>query len=87
MAVAAWRYAPYSIGTARRWSMLVLALLSTLFTNVFINGIAFMIPTLHAERGLDLAAAGLVASLPSFGMVTTLILWGYAVDRLGNGSC
>ncbi|ANW64212.1 MULTISPECIES: MFS transporter [Mycolicibacterium] len=75
---------PYSIGTARRWSMLVLALLSTLFTNVFINGIAFMIPTLHAERGLDLAAAGLVASLPSFGMVTTLILWGYAVDRLGE---
>ncbi len=64
--------------------MLVLALLSTLFTNVFINGIAFMIPTLHAERGLDLAAAGLVASLPSFGMVTTLIAWGYAVDRLGE---
>ncbi|MDF2825186.1 MAG: Major facilitator superfamily 1, partial [Mycobacterium sp.] len=73
-----------SIGPVRRWSMLVIALASTLFTNVFINGIAFLIPTLHAERGLDLAAAGLIASLPSFGMVTTLILWGYAVDRLGE---
>ena len=73
-----------TIGAVRRWSMLVIALVSTLFTNVFINGIAFLIPTLHAERGLDLAAAGLIASLPSFGMVTTLIMWGYAVDRLGE---
>jgi MFS family permease len=73
-----------SIGPVRRWSMLVIALTSTLFTNVFINGIAFLIPTLHAERGLDLAAAGLIASLPSFGMVTSLIAWGYAVDRLGE---
>ncbi|MGB3482179.1 MAG: MFS transporter [Mycobacterium sp.] len=73
-----------SIGPVRRWSMLVLALLSTMFTNVFINGVAFMIPTLHSEHGLDLAAAGLMASLPSFGMVTTLIAWGYAVDRLGE---
>lgn len=74
----------YAIGSVRRWSMLVIALISTLFTNVFINGIAFLIPTLHAERGLDLAAAGLIASLPSFGMVATLIVWGYAVDRLGE---
>lgn len=73
-----------TIGSVRRWSMLVIALVSTLFTNVFINGIAFLIPTLHSERGLDLAAAGLIASLPSFGMVTTLIVWGYAVDRLGE---
>jgi MFS family permease len=73
-----------SIGPVRRWSMLVIALTSTLFTNVFINGIAFLIPTLHEERGLDLAAAGLIASLPSFGMVTSLIAWGYAVDRLGE---
>ncbi|CAN5465836.1 MFS transporter [soil metagenome] len=64
--------------------MLVLALTSTLFANVFINGAAFLIPTLHSERGLDLAAAGLIASLPSFGMVATLIGWGYVVDRIGE---
>jgi sugar phosphate permease len=64
--------------------MLVIALMSTLFATVFINGVAFLIPTLHTERGLDLAAAGLMSSLPSFGMVTSLIAWGYAVDRLGE---
>ena len=75
---------PSSIGTARRWSMLVIALTATLCANVFINGVAFLIPTLHAERGLDLAEAGLMASLPSFGMVVTLIAWGWVVDRVGE---
>ena len=40
------------ISTLRRWSMLVIALVSTLFANVFINGAAFLIPTLHSQRGL-----------------------------------
>jgi sugar phosphate permease len=73
-----------AIGTARRWSMLAIALSSTLFANVFINGAAFLIPTLHERRGLDLAHAGLVSAMPSIGMVFTLIAWGYAVDRLGE---
>src|SRR5688572_23674610 len=73
-----------TIGTVRRWSMLVIALTATLFANVFINGAAFLIPTLHTERGLDLAAAGLLSSMPSFGMVLTLIAWGYVVDRIGE---
>src|SRR6185312_9408100 len=73
-----------TITTMRRWSMLVIALGATLFANVFINGAAFLIPTLHTERGLDLAAAGLLSSMPSFGMVVTLIAWGYVVDRIGE---
>lgn len=73
-----------AISTARRWSMLVLALTATLFANVFINGVAFLIPSLHAQRGLDLAQAGLVAAMPSFGMVVTLIAWGYVVDLIGE---
>lgn len=73
-----------TIGTARRWSMLAIALTATLCANVFINGVAFMIPTLHSERGLDLAEAGLMSALPSFGMVVTLIAWGWAVDRVGE---
>jgi MFS family permease len=74
----------YSIGSMRRWSMLAIALTATLCSNVFINGVAFLIPTLHTERGLDLAQAGLVSSMPSFGMVVTLIAWGYVVDRFGE---
>ncbi|MCV7424941.1 MFS transporter [Mycobacterium yunnanensis] len=73
-----------TVGTARRWSMLVIALTATLCANVFINGVAFLIPTLHVQRGLDLAHAGLVSALPSFGMVVTLIAWGYLVDRFGE---
>jgi MFS family permease len=73
-----------SISTLRRWSMLAIALSATLFANVFINGAAFLIPTLHTERGLDLAQAGLLSSMPSFGMVATLIAWGYVVDRVGE---
>jgi MFS family permease len=73
-----------SISTARRWSMLAIALSATLCANVFINGAAFLIPTLHTDRGLDLAQAGLLSSMPSFGMVATLIAWGYVVDRIGE---
>jgi len=73
-----------SVSSVRRWSMLVIALTATLCANVFINGAAFLIPTLHTERGLDLAKAGLLSSMPSFGMVATLIAWGYIVDRIGE---
>src|SRR5690606_34924748 len=73
-----------SISPARRWSMLVIALAATLFSGVFINGVAFVIPTLHREHGLSLAQAGLLSALPSFGMVATLIAWGYLVDRIGE---
>ncbi|GAY16556.1 MFS transporter [Mycobacterium sp. shizuoka-1] len=73
-----------TISTARRWAMLVIALFATLSANVFINGAAFLIPTLHASMGLDLAKAGLVSAMPSFGMVVTLIAWGYVVDRVGE---
>lgn len=73
-----------TISTARRWSMLVIALLATTFANVFINGAAFLIPTLHDQRGLDLASAGLLSAMPSFGLVLTLIAWGWLVDRVGE---
>jgi MFS family permease len=73
-----------AISTARRWSMLVIALTATTSANVFINGAAFLIPSLQRERGLDLASAGLLSSLPSFGLVLTLIAWGYVVDRVGE---
>jgi MFS family permease len=72
------------ISTLRRWSMLVIALGATLCANVFINGVAFLIPTLHTQRGLDLSHAGLVSAMPSFGMVFTLIAWGYLVDLVGE---
>ena len=64
--------------------MLIVSLIATLCANVFINGVAFLIPALHARRGTGLAESGLLASLPSLGMVVTLLVWGYALDRFGE---
>lgn len=64
--------------------MLAIALGATTSANVFINGVAFLIPTLQAERGLHLASAGLLSSMAGFGLVVTLIAWGYLVDRIGE---
>lgn len=72
------------IGTAQRWTMLAIGLFATLFANVFINGVAFLIPALNSDFGLDLARAGLISAMPKFGMVPTLIAWGYVVDRAGE---
>ncbi len=73
-----------AIGTVRRWSMLGIGLFAPLCANVFITGVAFLIPTLHGELGLDLARAGLISGLPAFGLVLTLIVWGYVVDQVGE---
>lgn len=73
-----------SISSTRRWSLLVISLTATLCATVFVNGIAFLIPALDAERGINLAEAGLLSAMPSFGMVVTLIAWGYLLDLVGE---
>lgn len=73
-----------SVGPGARWSMVVISLGATLSTFVFINGVAFLIPALQVERGLNLTDASLLSSMPSFGMVFTLIGWGYLGDRFGE---
>jgi MFS family permease len=67
-----------------RWSMVAISLAATLCSFVFINGIAFLIPALQVERAVTLTDASLLSSMPSFGMVFTLIGWGYLVDRFGE---
>jgi sugar phosphate permease len=73
-----------SISTTRRWSLLAISLTATLCATVFVNGIAFLIPALDAERGISLAEAGLLSSMPSLGTVVTLIAWGYLLDFVGE---
>lgn len=73
-----------SLSTAARWSVVVIALAATLCSFVFINGIAFVIPMLETKRDTNLAVAGLLAAMPSFGMVLTLFAWGAVLDRIGE---
>ncbi len=73
-----------SLGRGARWSITLIAVVVTSSSFLFINGVAFLIPSLMAAHGIPLAEAGLLASMPSWGMVVTLVLWGYLTDRLGE---
>lgn len=67
-----------------RWWILVVSLFVTSSSFLFINGVAFLIPRLEAKRGTPLTQASLLASMPSAGMVVTLVAWGYVLDRCGE---
>jgi MFS family permease len=71
-------------GAGARWSIMVISLAVTATSFLFINGVAFLIPSLEARRGIPLAEASLLSSMPSWGMVVTLVLWGYVLDRVGE---
>lgn len=73
-----------SVSMMRRWFMLALTLAVTSCSFLFINCGVFLIPALQTDRHTSLAAAGLLSAMPSFGMVVTLVGWGYLVDRLGE---
>ena len=75
---------PGTLSMSRRWATVVVSLLVTASAFVFINGVAFLIPALEDDLGTPLGEAGLLSSMPSFGMVATLILWGWVLDRVGE---
>ena len=72
------------LGSGARWSITLISVGVTSSSFLFINGVAFLIPSLVAARGTPLAEAALLASMPSWGMVVTLVFWGYLTDRLGE---
>jgi len=67
-----------------RWWIMVVSLGVTASSFLFINGVAFLIPSLEAARGTPLTQASLLSSMPSWGMVVTLVGWGYVLDRVGE---
>ncbi|MFZ4896577.1 MFS transporter [Plantibacter sp. Mn2098] len=69
---------------ARAWRMLTLGVAAQAAGTVFVSTPAFLIPLLHTERGVPLAQAGLLASMPTIGMVLTLVAWGALADRFGE---
>jgi MFS family permease len=75
---------PAALSAGKRWSIMIVSLFVTTSCFLFINGVAFLIPSLEATRGTPLAEASLLSSMPSWGMVVTLVLWGYVLDRVGE---
>ncbi|WP_077082203.1 MFS transporter [Mycobacterium numidiamassiliense] len=67
-----------------RWSIIAISLFATASSFLFINGVAFLIPSLESRLGTSLADACLLASMPSWGMVVTLVVWGYVLDHVGE---
>lgn len=72
------------VGTRRRWAMLAVSMSAQAASAVMIHGPAFLIPGLISQRGLSLPQAGLVAAASTVGVMSSLFLWGYIVDRLGE---
>lgn len=64
--------------------MLALGMLAQTANAVFVNGAAFLIPELHDDQGLSLARAGLLVTMPTVGVMLTLIAWGVLTDRIGE---
>ena len=75
---------PAVLSAGTRWRVMVVSLFVTASSFLFINGVAFLIPSLGAKRGTPLTEASLLSSMPSWGMVATLVLWGYVLDRVGE---
>jgi len=70
--------------TPSRWPVTLISVWVTATSFLFVSGVAFLIPSMASARRISLAEAALLASMPSWGMVATLILWGYLTDRLGE---
>lgn len=71
-------------GVGARWSIMIVSLGVTASSFLFINGVAFLIPRLRDARDTPLVQAGLLASMPSWGMMVTLVGWGYLLDHFGE---
>ncbi|MFD5601338.1 MFS transporter [Leucobacter sp. NPDC058333] len=69
---------------SRAWVVLTLGLLAQAAGTMLVSAPIYLIPMLHLDRGVPLAAAGTLASAPTLGMVLTLVLWGAAADRFGE---
>lgn len=68
----------------RAWTVLGLGVAAQTAGTLFVSTPTFLIPLLHAERGMSLAEAGVMAAAPTLGMVLTLIAWGWLADRVGE---
>lgn len=71
-------------GVGARWAIMIVSLGVTASSFLFINGVAFLIPRLENARGTPLSHAGLLASMPSWGLVVTMFAWGYLLDHVGE---
>lgn len=68
----------------RRWAVLAAGVAAQTAASAVVYGVPFLVPSLRDERGLSLAAVGIVVAAPTLGLLMALIAWGAVVDRVGE---
>lgn len=67
-----------------RWGMLIVATSAQTASTAAVHSAPFLIPYFHLEQGIGLARAGVLAGAPLIGVATTLALWGWIADSVGE---
>lgn len=70
--------------TFRHWLILAVATFVAASGSAFVVGVGFLLPHLHTVEGMSLPRAGVLVAMPSVGMASALIAWGWLVDRTGE---
>lgn len=67
-----------------RWVILSISMVAQVASVSAIFGIPVVLPRLREDFGVSTAQAGVLAGLPSFGLLLTLLIWGLVIDRVGE---
>ncbi len=67
-----------------RWVILFISMVAQVASVSAIFGIPVVLPRLREDFGVSTAQAGVLAGLPAFGLLLTLLAWGVVIDRAGE---
>ncbi|MBB5495488.1 MAG: MFS transporter [Nocardiopsis sp. BM-2018] len=67
-----------------RWMILSVSMVAQVASVSAMFGVPVVLPQLREAFGVTTAQAGMLAGLPSFGLLLTLLLWGVVIDRAGE---
>ena len=67
-----------------RWVILSIGMMAQVASVSAMFGVPIVLPQLRVAFDVTTAQAGMLAGLPSFGLLLTLLLWGLVIDRVGE---
>ncbi|WP_017580882.1 MFS transporter [Nocardiopsis valliformis] len=67
-----------------RWMILSVSMVAQVASVSAMFGVPVVLPQLREAFGVTTAQAGILAGLPSFGLLLTLLMWGVVIDRAGE---
>ncbi|WP_435111708.1 MFS transporter [Nocardiopsis synnemataformans] len=67
-----------------RWVVLSVSMVAQVASVSAMFGVPIVLPQLRDAFGVTTAQAGMLAGLPSLGLLLTLLVWGLVIDRFGE---